>query len=98
MKQTEVEFFFARSKKNLISNFVKFLIFLVIACFFAVVSSNYWGTPIIALTLIPVVYSSFWIFILMFRIYKNVKDYRTLSDLCNYANSLDIQSMENKED
>ena len=97
-KQTELEYFLVKARKVLISNFIKLVILLVIACFFAVVSSNYWGNPIIAITLIPVISSSFWIFIFMFRIHKNVRDYRTLSKLNEYAGSLGVESMENKED
>lgn len=99
MKQTEIEFFLARSKKTLIFNFIKFVILLVVAGLFAFISYYYWGiVSILLFSLSIMVYSGAHILILILKIYKNVKDYRILSDLCNYADSLDIQSMENKDE
>lgn len=97
-KQTELEYFISKTKKVFIYNFIKFIISLAIACSFAVVSSNYWGHPIIALPLIPVFFSSFYILVFILRMHKNVRDYRTLSELNEYADSLDVESMENKEE
>jgi len=98
MKQTEISFFFARAKKILISNLVKFVILVVIACIFATITSYCWGKPIIVLPLLPVCICFHHILILMFKIHRNVKDYRTLYDLNEYASSLDAQTMETPEE
>lgn len=97
-RQTELEYFLNKTKKVFIYNFIKLIILLAVACLFAVITSNYWGSPIIALTLVPVFFSSFYILVIMLRIHKNIRDYRTLSELNEYADSLDVESMENKEE
>lgn len=98
MKQTEIDFFRYRSKKILVSNLVKLFIFIVVACFFLVISYNYWGSLLAIFLLIPVLFCGCYIFIFIFRLYRNWTDYKILSELCEYADSLDVYSIEKRED
>jgi len=88
LKQTEIEFFLHRSRKTLVYNIIKAMALIVMAFFIIVVGGYYLTLPFILMLA----------GILLFKIYKNVKDCFILSDLCKYADSLDIISVEIKDD
>ena len=88
---TEIEFFLYRSKKTLIYNIIKIL-FLIAIAYLIVAISNYYCYLLIAVIPILILIGIFSI-----KIYKNIKDYLILYDLCKYASSIDVSIIEEKE-
>jgi hypothetical protein len=96
--QTEIEFFFNRSKKILMWNFIILVVLLVIFCFSLFAIGVYWGYPIVAFPFFIIFCCGYYIGIMILRVRRNIRDYRVLFSLCDYADSLSVQSMESKED
>jgi hypothetical protein len=85
---TEIEFFLHRSIRALVYNIIKAIALIGTAYLIIVIGGYYLTFPFILVLM----------GILLFKIYKNIKDCRILVDLCRYANSLDIMSVEVKEE
>jgi energy-coupling factor transporter transmembrane protein EcfT len=95
---TETEFNLKRAKTITIRNFLKFLICLAIASVAGVYTVDLWGAYYVALPLVFFLYFTVWFVILMFKVQKNIRDVAVLSEINEYANSLEVQGMDGKED